>query len=153
MMATWNPWNQLEALRHDIDHTFARAGFNYRPFFRTAFLPSQTVRRYPLINLSEDRDHVFVEALAPGIDPGALDVAVTGNMLTISGENRYQPEDSKSETFRRSERVTGKFVRTIELPVAVDVDHIKADYKQGLLTVTLPKAAAAKPKQIAVEVA
>ena len=152
-MATWNPWNQFDALRRDIDHVFANAGFSNGSLFRTAFLPGQAARHYPLINLSEDRDHVYVEALAPGIDPGTLDLAVIGNMLTISGEKRRHPENITPEAFHRSERAAGKFVRTIELPVEVDVDQVKAEYKQGLLMVTLPKAAAAKPKQINVQVA
>jgi HSP20 family protein len=151
-MATWNPWNQLEALRRDIDRAFANADFQNRPFFHTAFLPGQAARRYPLINLSEDRDHVYVEALAPGVDPNALEVTVTGNMLTIAGEKRRHPENIKPEAFHRSERAAGKFVRTMELPVAVDANHIKAEYRHGLLMVTLPKAASAKPKQISVKV-
>jgi HSP20 family protein len=151
-MATWNPWTQLEALRRDVDRAFANADLHNRPFFRTAFLPGQAARRYPLINLSENPDHVYVEALAPGIDPGALEVTVTGNMLTIAGEKRRLPADIKPEAFHRSERAAGRFVRTIELPVAVDADHIKAEYTHGLLRVTLPKAVAAKPKQIAVHV-
>lgn len=152
-MATWNPWNQLESLRRDIDRAFANADFHNRPFFRTAFLPGQAARRYPLINLTEDRDHLCVEALAPGIDPGALEVTVTGNTLAIAGEKRRHPADIKPEAFHRSERAAGRFVRTIELPVAVNADHIKAEYRHGLLMVTLPKAAAAKPKQITVNAA
>jgi HSP20 family protein len=152
-MATWNPWNQLEALRRDIDQAFASAGMPNGSVFRTAFLPGQAARRYPLLNLSEDRDHIYVEALAPGIDPGSLDLTVVGNVLTIAGEKRRHPEDIKPEAFHRSERAAGKFVRTIELPVEVDAEHVEAEYKHGLLRVTLPKAAAAKPKQITVTVA
>jgi HSP20 family protein len=152
-MATWNPWNQFDALRRDIDHAFANAGFPNGALFRTAFLPGKAARQYPLINLSEDGDYVYVEALAPGIDPGTLDLAVTGNMLTISGEKRRHPANITPEAFHRSERAAGKFVRSLELPVEVDVDQVKAEYKQGLLMVTLPKAAAAKPKQINVQVA
>jgi HSP20 family protein len=152
-MAIRNPWNQLEVLRRDIDRAFANADSHNGSVFRTAFLPGQAARRYPLLNLSEDRDYVYVEALAPGIDPGSLDLAVTGNMLTIAGEKRRHPDDIKPEAFHRSERAAGKFVRTVELPIEVDTDQIKAEYKHGLLRVTLPKAAAAKPKQITVTVA
>ena len=95
---------------------------------------------------------MYVEALAPGLDPGTLDLAVTGNILTISGEKRRHPENITPEAFHRSERAAGKFVRILELPVEVDVDQVKAEHKQGLLMVTLPKAAA-KPKQINVQVA
>jgi HSP20 family protein len=153
MATTWHPWQSLEALRRDIDRAFSSAGATGGPAFRTAFLPGRAARQYPLINLAEDRDHIYIEALAPGIDPASLDLAVVRNVLTISGEKRRHPEDIKPEAFHRSERAAGKFVRTLELPVEVDADRVKAEYKHGLLMVTLPKAEAAKPKQINVTVA
>lgn len=145
-------WHPIDEIRRDIDRAFRNAGSANEPFFRTAFLPGRAARRYPLINLSEDRDHVYVEALAPGVDPATIDLSVIRNVLTISGEKRRHPEDIKPEAFHRSERAAGKFVRTIELPVEIDAGQVKASYKHGLLTVTLPKAAAAKPKQISVSV-
>jgi HSP20 family protein len=149
MATTWNP---LEVLRRDIDRAFNNAGFPFDSTFRPAFLPGRAARRYPLINLSEDRDRVYIEALAPGIDPASIDLSVVRNILTISGEKRRHPEDIKPEAFHRSERAAGKFVRTIELPVEVNIDQVKAEYKHGLLMVTLPKAEVAKPKQISVSV-
>ena len=145
-------WNAMDALRRDINRAFQNAGFSNEPAFRTAFLPGRGARRYPLINLSEDRDHLYIEALAPGVDPATIDLSVIRNMMTISGEKRRHPEDIKPEAFHRSERAAGKFVRTVELPVEVDADQVKAEYKHGILLVTLPKAAAAKPKQISVSV-
>jgi HSP20 family protein len=153
MVATWQPWNTMEALRRELDRAFSNASFPTEPFFRTAFLPGQAARRYPLINLYEDPNNVYVEALAPGLDPGSLDLAVIRNLLTISGEKRRHPEAIKPEAFHRSERAAGKFVRTVELPMEVDANQVKAEYKHGLLMVTLPKAEAAKPKQITVQVA
>ena len=153
MATAWNPWQAMEALRRDIDRAFSNAGALNRPAFRTAFLPGRAARQYPLINLSEDRDHIYVEALAPGIDPASLDVAVMRHVLTLSGEKRRHAEDIKPEAFHRSERAAGKFVRTIELPLEVDPNQVKAEYKHGILTVTLPKAAESKPKQISVSVA
>jgi HSP20 family protein len=73
--------------------------------------------------------------------------------LTISGEKRRVAADVKSEAFHRSERATGKFVRSIELPAEVDEQKIQADYKNGILTITLPKTEQARPKQIAVQIA
>lgn len=153
MATTWNPWNAMEAIRRDIDRAFTNTGFANEPLFRTAFLPGRAARRYPLINLSEDREHVYVEALAPGIDPASLDLAVLRNVLTITGEKRRHPGDIKPEAFHRSERAAGKFVRAIDLPVEVDADQVQAAYKDGLLTITLPKVATAKPRQINVQVA
>ena len=145
-------WTPLDALRRDIDRAFNDASFASDPFSSTAFLPGRAARRYPLINLSEDSDHIYIEALAPGVDPATIDLAVMHNTLTISGEKRRHPEAIKPEAFHRSERAAGKFVRSLELPVEIDADHVKADYKNGLLMVTLPKAATAKPKQISVSV-
>ncbi|ETX00058.1 MAG: hypothetical protein ETSY1_12720 [Candidatus Entotheonella factor] len=153
MASTWNPWRELEVLRRDIDRAFNHAGESNGSGFRSAFLPGRAARQYPRVNLSEDRDHFYVEALAPGVDPASIDLAVVRNILTLSGEKRRQPEDVKPEAIHRSERAAGKFVRSIELPVEIDPDQVKAEYKHGLLMVTLPKAAAAKPKQISVSVA
>ncbi len=153
MASTWNPWREMEALRHDIDRAFSHMGQASRPRFRSAFLPAHGARQYPLINLSEDRDHVYVEALAPGIDPASIDLAVVRNVLTLSGEKRRLPEDVKAEAIHRSERASGKFIRSIELPIEIDPEQVEAEYKHGLLKVTLPKAVAAKPKQINVSVA
>ena len=152
-MAEWSPWQTLEALRREIDRVFDDNGSRSEPFFRTAFLPGRAARRYPLINLYEDTEAVYVEALAPGIDPSSLHLYVQGNSLSMTGEKRRVAGDVKPEAFHRSERATGKFVRHIELPVEVDENKVQADYKHGLLNVTLPKAEKAKPKQITVQVA
>jgi HSP20 family protein len=153
-MADWNPWQTLEALRREIDRVFDGNGnaARHEPAFHTAFLPGRAARRYPLINLYEDKEAVYIEALAPGVDPSTMQLSVQGNTLSITGEKRRVAGDVKPEAFHRSERATGKFVRHIELPVEVDEHKVQADYKHGLLHVTLPKAEKAKPKQIAIQV-
>jgi HSP20 family protein len=151
-MADWNPWQTLEAMRREIDRVFDENGSRSEPSFRAAFLPGRAARRYPLINLYEDKEAVYVEALAPGIDPGTLNLSVQGNTLSIAGEKRRVAGDVQPEAFHRSERATGKFVRHIDLPMEVDESKVQADYKHGLLNITLPKAEKAKPKQIAVQV-
>ncbi|GIX46999.1 MAG: molecular chaperone [Candidatus Tectimicrobiota bacterium] len=145
-------WETMEALRREIDRAFEDFGFRTEPFFRTAFLPGRAARRYPLVNIYADRDALYVEALAPGVDPASLDISVLRNTLTLAGEKRRVPEDVRPEAFHRSERATGRFVRTIELPLEVDENNVRADYKNGLLVVTLPKAERVKPKQINVQV-
>ena len=151
-MAELNPWQTLEALRRELDRVFDETGTRNEPFFRTAFLPGRAARRYPLTNLYEDKDAVYLEALAPGVDPSTLSLSVVGNTLSITGEKRRVAGDVKPEAFHRSERATGKFVRHLQLPVEVDENKVHADYKDGLLIVTLPKAEKAKPKQITVQV-
>jgi len=152
-MAEWNAWQGLDTLRREIDRAFEEFGFRSEQFPRSAFLPGRAARRYPLINLHEDRDHVYVEALAPGVDPASLQLSVVRNTLTVAGEKRRTADSIKPEAFHRSERATGKFTRSIELPVEVDEDKVKADYRNGVLVVTLPKAEKARPKQISVQVA
>lgn len=152
-MAEWNPWQTLESLRREIDRVFDEPVLRQEPSFRAAFLPGRGARRYPLINFAEDQEALYVEALAPGVDPSTLDVHVLRNTLTVSGEKRRVAAEVKPEAFHRSERATGKFVRNIELPVEVDEAKVQADYTNGILTIVLPKAEKARPKQIAVQVA
>lgn len=150
-MAEWNPVDEMEALRREIDRAFEVFGFGPQPSQQVAFLPGRGPRRYPLINLLEDQDHVYIEALTPGVDPQSLNVTLVQNHLTLSGEKSRIPSEIKPEAFHRSERASGKFVRTIDLPVEVNEGAIDAEYKNGLLLVTLPKAEKAKPKQIQVK--
>jgi HSP20 family protein len=79
-----------------------------------------------------------------------MNVTLEQNRLTLSGEKSRVPSEIKPEAFHRSERASGKFVRTIDLPMEVNEGAIEAEYKNGLLLVTLPKAEKAKPKQIQV---
>jgi HSP20 family protein len=152
-MENGNLWNRMESLRHELDRAFAQRGWRPGPFFQTAFLPGRGARHYPLINLHEDRDTLYVEALAPGVEPASMELTVVGHTLTVAGEKRRLPDDIKPEAFHRSERAVGQFRRSIELPLEVDANKVQADYRNGLLLVTLPKAERAKPKQIAVQVA
>lgn len=152
-MAEWNPWQTLESLRREIDRVFDDSVVRQEAGSRAAFLPGRAARRYPLINFAEDQEALYVEALAPGVEPGTLDVHVLRNTLTISGEKRRVVGDVKPEAFHRSERATGKFVRNIDLPVEVDEHKVQADYKNGILTIVLPKTEKARPKQIAVQIA
>jgi len=145
-------FGQFDDLRREIDRAFGEAGFSRwgQPFSRASFLPGRQARSYPLVNLSEDRDAIYAEALAPGIDPSTLDVSVMRDQLTISGEKAPAAKGANPEDFHRNEREAGKFVRTIHLAAEVDAEKVKADYKNGLLTITLPKSEDAKPRQIAV---
>ncbi|HEU4344011.1 MAG TPA: Hsp20/alpha crystallin family protein [Candidatus Binatia bacterium] len=152
-MATWDAFDDFESLRRDIDRAFERAGPQLSPMMRSTFLPGRGARDYPLINLYEDQDTVYVEALAPGVDPKSLNVTVVGNMLTMSGEKPRAMGEVKPEAFHRDERAAGKFARNIELPVEIDDSKIKAEYKNGLVVISLPKSEKAKPRQISVQVA
>jgi HSP20 family protein len=144
----------MESLHREINRLFDDMGmerWNF-PFSRFSFLPGRSSRMYPLLNLSEDADNLYIEALAPGIDPKSLKVTVVRDQLTLTGEKMRTGENVKPEAWHRNERATGSFVRTVMLPVEVDETKTAAEYKNGMLTITLPKSEAAKPKQIAIQV-
>lgn len=152
-MRLYDPFRELETLRREIDHVFANTisgGTDRQPTI--AFLPGRAARAYPLMNVSEDSDNVYVEALAPGINPEQLQVTVLRNNLTLTGE-KAAPQGVRAEAYHRSERAGGKFTRSVELPSEVDSERVQAQYRDGLLTITLPKVEQAKPRQIQVAVA
>ena len=120
---------------------------------RHAFLPGLGARRYPKINLYDDAENYYIEALAPGIDPSKIDASVTGKSITISGEKAPLPNGVTPESFHRSERATGRFLRTVELPGEIDSAKVNAEYKNGVLIVTLSKAESARTRSIDVKVA
>jgi HSP20 family protein len=148
----WEPIAGLEAIRREMDRLMEQYEPAKRGYTRSAFLPGLSARNYPLINLSEDADNVYVEALAPGLNPDSIEVAVLRDQLHISGEKAAINPEIKAEAYHRNERGAGRFTRVISLPTEVDSDKVAAEYKNGLLLLTLPKHAEAKPKQIAVKV-
>lgn len=105
----------------------------------------------PVIDVLEDKDKITVKAEVPGFKREELDVSVHENNLIISGE-RKSDEERKDGEFYRSERFYGRFHRSISLPYAVETDKIQAQYRDGVLTITLPKSERAKAKQIEVKV-
>lgn len=106
----------------------------------------------PAIDVLEDKDKLTVKVEVPGFKREDLDVSVHENSLIISGERKSE-EERKNGEFYRSERFYGKFHRSISLPYAVEIDKIQAQYRDGILNITLPKAENAKAKQIEVSVA
>ncbi|RPI02502.1 MAG: Hsp20/alpha crystallin family protein [Zetaproteobacteria bacterium] len=150
-MPAWNAFGEMDALRREIDRAFSEFWPGRGRVPRVAFLPGRGARQYPLVNVSEDDRNVYVEALAPGVDPKSLDLSVMEGALTITGEKPGLAQVS-AEAYHRNERAAGRFVRTVELPVAVDAGKVSADYRTGLLLVTLPKAESARPRQVPITV-
>lgn len=149
-MRTWDLFKEMDQLHREIDGLFQ--GFNRGRLYGPAFEPGLGLRHYPKINLREDDDNLYVEALLPGVDPDSVDMNILGDTLSLAGERQEVGNESGSgRTWHRRERGTGKFLRSIELPVAILADKAKAEYSNGLLRVTLPKAAEAKPKKINVK--
>jgi len=149
-MRNWDLLREMNQMQRDIDEAFR--GFGLGRLFGPGFGAGVGLRDWPRINLREDADHIFVEALLPGVDPGTIDMNVLGNTLTLAGERFVAEAEGPGRTWHRRERGTGKFLRTIELPVDIDPDQVKAEYRNGLLRVTLPKIEAAKPKKISIAV-
>lgn len=150
-MHVWDPITLMDAWQRELDQAIQRRGGPGRGG-RTAFLPGQGARQYPLVNIHEDAQNVYVEALAPGVDPQSLDLSVAQGSLTIAGEKPGMAQVS-AEAYHRNERAAGRFVRTIPLPVEVAAERVSAEYRNGLLVVALPKSEEAKPRRIPVSLA
>jgi HSP20 family protein len=148
-MASWDVIRELDNLRREMDEAFRGAGLN-RPF-GSAFLAPVSTRRFPLVNFSGDEGNLYIEALLPGVDPKEIDLSVMRNTVTISGERKPVIEQ-KGQIVHRTELGSGKFSRTLELPVDVDPDKITAQCKDGIMLITLPKAEHVKAKKIAIGV-
>jgi len=145
-MRTWDLFREMEQFQRDIDEVFRGGG-------RDSFLASGTrgLRHFPRINLREDSENLYLEALLPGVDPEQVDINLLGNTLTLAGERPASELEEEEGRWHRRERPSGKFMRTVELPVQVDANKVTADAQHGLLRVTMPKAAVSKPKTIQVK--
>ena len=144
----WDPFRGLVRAQRDLDHLFD--SFFGRPLLRWE---QEEGVRVPVVDLSETENEVVVTAELPGVDRKDLDVEVLPEALTLKAEMLRESE-RKEETYRRQERVWGRFERTIPLPAEVVTDQVKAVFKDGVLEVRLPKteqAKAATPKRIEVE--
>ena len=151
-MTMWDPSREFQALRSDFDRSHAgNVGTSGSPpRWRFAFLPGRAARMYPLVNLHDDGENFFVEALMPGVDPDKVEVTVLGNGLTISGQ-KTPVGDVADERVHRMERAAGRFMRTIQLPTEIERDRVSAEYRNGLLLLTLPRAEASKPRRVQIQ--
>jgi HSP20 family protein len=105
----------------------------------------------PAVDVYEDEHKVTLKIEVPGIDEKDIDIRVENNSLTVHGERKIEKEE-KEENYRRVERQYGSFTRNFTLPTTVDTENVSADYDKGVLKISLPKKAEAKPKQIKVNV-
>lgn len=104
----------------------------------------------PKLNMSETKDTMLVTAEMPGVDPKEIEIALTGDLLTLKGEKEREAME-KEERYHRVERAYGGFLRSVRLPVAVDGSKVTATFKNGVLVVTLPKTPASKGTMIPVK--
>jgi len=144
-LATWAGFNRLSDLRDEIDRLFDT------PLLDLARTPGLFSGWTPTLDLYEDKDNFTVKVELPGMKKEDIDVSIHEGSLSISGERKSEAKHEDAEVYR-SERFFGRFQRTVTLPTPVAADKVKAQYKDGVLTVTLAKTEAAKPKQIDVVV-
>lgn len=104
---------------------------------------------FPPMNISQDDDNFYLRAEVPGIKPKELSIAAVRNRVSLGGKREIQREDERV-SYHRRERAEGSFNRTVTLPAEVDAERVDARYADGILTLTLPKAEEAKPRQITV---
>ena len=141
-LVRWDPFRELTALQSEVNRMFSRVGGT-----DVAERQSWT----PAIDVIETDDAIKLKAGLAGMDPADISIEVQDNVLTLSGERRFE-EEVKEDKYYRIERRYGSFSRSIALPQAVDESKIEANYENGVLEVTVPKAEVVKPKKIAVSI-
>lgn len=133
-------WREMDRMQREMNRLFN----SYSPY-RLHSAPS-----YPAINIWASDENLLVSAEMPGVQVEDIDVSVDGKTLTISGERKADdlPEGAR---YHRKERRFGDFSRTIQLPIAVNSEQVKASFTDGVLSITLPGAESEKPKKIAIQ--
>lgn len=144
-MTRWNPTGSFLTTRDP----FARM---LDSFFGEGLYPSEDVSNRtwtPSVNIRETESAFFVEAELPGLTKKDIEITLENNILKLSGERHFE-KDTKEESYHRVERSYGSFMRTFSLPSQVDAESVKASFKDGVLTIEVPKAEEAKPRKIAI---
>jgi HSP20 family protein len=143
----FEPFRELVSLQDRLNRLFNES---YRPQGEDDWALGGTWA--PAVDIYEHENNIVIKAELPGVDPKDVDIRLDNNVLTVQGERKLDNE-VKKENYHRVERSYGAFTRSFTLPTTVDPGGIKAEYKDGVLRVTLPKREEAKPKQIQISVA
>ena len=138
----WDPFRDLNILQDRMNRLFDDTGRTWRPDE-----PSATTTWSPAVDIFETAGEIVVKAELPGVDRKDISLHLENNVLTVKGERRFEKE-TKEENYHRVERAYGGFSRSFSIPATVDEEKIRADYKDGILKIILPKKERAKPKQI-----
>ena len=145
----WEPFRDLFSLQERMNRLFDESYRGARQGEEEWALGGSWA---PTVDIYEHEGNIVLKAEIPGIDPKDVDVRVENNTLTLKGERKLDSE-VKKENYHRVERSYGAFTRSFTLPNVVDTTNIKAEYKDGVLRVTLPRREEAKPKSISINVA
>jgi HSP20 family protein len=145
----FDPFRDIMNLRNQMDALFNEIGMGLLP--RTAGQTEAAATWSPAVDIYETDKEIVLKAELPDIKQEDIRVSVDNNRLSITGERKFESE-VKRENYHRIERSYGTFARTFTLPPTVDLDNIRAEYKQGVLTVSLPKREVAQGKNIAIQV-
>jgi HSP20 family protein len=142
----WDPFRELEEVSERLNRMFAR------PATRTNGKETMTVADWaPTVDISETDGEYQIKAEIPDVKKEDVKVTVEDGVLTIQGE-RKQEKEEKGKRYHRIERSYGSFVRSFSLPDVIDEEKVKAEFKDGVLSLHLPKSEKAKPKAIEVKV-
>ncbi|MEO0230510.1 MAG: Hsp20/alpha crystallin family protein [candidate division WOR-3 bacterium] len=141
----WDPFKEISSLRDEIDRLFDSF------FGRQTSIASTEGFWVPAIDVEETENDYIVKAELPGLKKEDIKLCVTDDSLTISGERKMEKEE-KGKTYHRIEMNYGRFERTIRFPSEVVPDKAKASYKDGILTVTIPKTEKAKAKELEIQI-
>ena len=138
----WDPFAEMMSLREAMnrlfEESFVRPGSAMQPAGGPMGLS---------IDLRENEDNYVLEAAVPGLKPDDIDISVLGNQVTLQGETK-QEQDRQGERYHLRERRFGRFQRTVSLPTAVQADQATAEFRDGMLILTLPKAQETRPRRI-----
>ena len=146
-LVRWDPFRELEDMSERLNRVFSR------PSLRNSGKENLTVADWmPTVDISETEGEYLIKAELPEVRKEDVKVIVENGVLTLQGERRQEKEE-KAKRFHRVERSYGSFVRSFTLPESVDESSVKAEYKDGVLNLHLPKSEKVKPKAIDVKVA
>lgn len=146
-IAKWEPLRDLLTLQERMNRLFDESARGLRPGEEAL----GTAIWSPPVDIYETDDEVILKAELPEINQKDIDIQVENNTLVLRGERKFE-KDAKRENFHRIERAYGGFARSFTLPNTIDQERIKADYKDGILKIVMPKREEIKPKQIKVAV-
>jgi HSP20 family protein len=144
-LVQWRPFREVSRLRNEMD----RLWDDYFGSGRRAFQPLEEAWM-PAVDVAETADKITIKAEIPGMEAKDIEISMVGDTLSIKGEKKSEREE-KDENYHMVERTYGSFNRTMKLPAPVDPDKVEASYKNGVLTVALPKKEEVKPKAIEIK--